>query len=77
MKMNQENQILDKKDSNNNEQIDNLNNIIEGVSMRIRNCNRGWLRSPGICEVCGLRPATVNLDLNFGSHRECRSCWDD
>jgi hypothetical protein len=30
-----------------------------------------------MCEVCGIREAKVNLDLTYGSHRECRSCWDD
>ena len=36
-----------------------------------------WLIKPGLCEVCGLDKATVNLDLTFCSHRECRICWDD
>ena len=75
--MNQENQILDKKNSNDNEQNNNLDDIIQGVSMQIRNYNRGWLGSPGMCEVCGLHKATVNLDLTFGSHRECQFCWND
>lgn len=30
-----------------------------------------------MCEVCGLREAKVNLNLEFGSHRECRICWND
>ena len=37
---------------------------------------RGWLGKVGICEVCGNMKATVNLNLKYGSHRECRYCWD-
>merc|ERR1712098_515439 len=29
------------------------------------------------CEMCERRPASVNLDLSAGTHRECRSCWND
>lgn len=36
-----------------------------------------WYFAEGMCEVCNLRRATVNLELKFGSHRECKSCWDD
>ena len=36
-----------------------------------------WFGEYGMCEVCGMRRAEVNLDLTCGSHRECRSCWDD
>ena len=35
-----------------------------------------WLKGKGNCEWCGRHPATVNLDLKYGSHRECRYCWD-
>ena len=45
--------------------------------MKIRSNNKGWSRGEGICEVCGLRPAELNLDLQYGSHRECRICWND
>ena len=38
---------------------------------------RDWIGKKGMCEVCTLRPATVNLDLEYGSHRECQICWDD
>ena len=41
------------------------------------NKNRDWWGKKGMCEVCTLRPATVNLDLEYGSHRECQMCWDD
>ena len=36
-----------------------------------------WYFGEGTCEVCGFNPATVNLDLKCGSHRECLSCWND
>ena len=36
-----------------------------------------WYGEEGKCEVCGLRDATVNLNLTYGSHRECKICWDD
>ncbi len=36
-----------------------------------------WVGKPGWCELCHLRPASVNLILTAGTHRECRSCWDD
>lgn len=36
-----------------------------------------WYGEEGICEICYKRVATVNLDLTYGSHRECQSCWDD
>lgn len=35
-----------------------------------------WIYGKGICEFCGHRKATVNLDLKSGTHRECRTCWD-
>ena len=46
--------------------------IIYEISMGIRGNNMGWIKGGGLCEVCGLRPAEVNLDLQYGSHRECR-----
>ena len=58
-------------------QLEDLDSLIQKTSMNIRNGNREWLRNPGLCEVCGLREATVNLDLTCGSHRECQMCWDD
>jgi hypothetical protein len=72
----------DKKENFNEEyfdkkQLENLDSLIQKTSMNIRNGNREWLRNPGLCEVCGVREATVNLDLTFGSHRECRICWND
>ena len=38
---------------------------------------RGWGGKEGMCEVCGLRRATENLMLEYGSHRECYFCWND
>ena len=38
---------------------------------------RDWWGKKGMCEVCSLRQATVNLELEYGSHRECQICWDD
>ena len=35
-----------------------------------------WLKGINMCEWCGRNPATVNLELKYGSHRECRYCWD-
>lgn len=35
-----------------------------------------WLKGPFMCEICGRNKATVNLDLKYGSHKECRYCWD-
>tara|TARA_Y100001970_G_C13951786_1_gene708607 strand:+ start:66 stop:260 length:195 start_codon:yes stop_codon:yes gene_type:complete len=29
-----------------------------------------------MCEWCGRHPATINLELKYGSYRECRYCWD-
>ena len=36
-----------------------------------------WMGEKGMCEVCSLRRATVNLELKYGSHRECQICWND
>ena len=35
-----------------------------------------WLKGINMCEWCGRNRATVNLELKYGSHRECRYCWD-
>lgn len=67
--------IENKKDCDNS--IQELNKLVVNIGMKIRGNNRGWLGKEGMCEVCGLRRAVVNLDLSSGSHRECRSCWDD
>ncbi len=61
----------------NDKTLKEINDTVQKISMGIRDNNRGWLRGGGICEVCGLRPAEVNLDLQYGSHRECRICWAD
>lgn len=61
----------------NDKDLKEINKIVEEISLNIRCNNRNWIRGEGVCEVCGLRPAEVNLDLKYGSHRECRSCWDD
>ena len=67
---------LKSSDFNNNE-LDELDKLISTISMGIRNNKVAWRGVQGMCEVCGLRKATVNLDLKYGSHRECRICWDD
>ena len=55
-----------------------LNDFIQNtLTPKVRNGQRGWLRGEGMCEWCGIRRATVNLDLTAGTHRECRTCWDD
>ena len=35
-----------------------------------------WLKGNNICEWCGRHTATINLELKYGSFRECRYCWD-
>ncbi len=35
-----------------------------------------WLNGEGMCEWCGRHKATINLNLEYGSYRECRYCWD-
>ena len=55
---------------------ESINNTIQNITKTIRK-GRDWLGKPGICENCGHREATHNLDLKFGSHRECGSCWYD
>ena len=64
------------KDFNNNG-LDQLDVLIQNITLKIRNNNCEWRGVKGMCEVCGLRKATVNLDLKYGSHRECQICWDD
>ena len=58
--------------SNSNNQYykaNNSSNTIEKIYVK-------WCFKEGMCEICGMRKATVNLDLKSGSHRECRFCWD-
>lgn len=54
-----------------------INNLVNNITQSIRGNNRGWLGKIGICEVCKFHKAEVNLDLKYGSHRECRFCWND
>ena len=61
----------------NDKTLKQINNTVQEISMGIRGNNMGWIKGGGLCEVCGLRPAEVNLDLQYGSHRECRICWND
>ena len=60
-----------------NNDLRDINNTVQEISMGIRGNNRGWLKGEGMCEWCGLRRAEVNLELKYGTHRECRSCWGD
>ena len=60
-----------------NNQLDQLDLLIQDVTLKIRNNKYEWKGVKGMCEVCQRRIATVNLDLKYGSHRECQSCWDD
>tara|TARA_Y100001970_G_C14198075_1_gene839353 strand:+ start:400 stop:600 length:201 start_codon:yes stop_codon:yes gene_type:complete len=36
-----------------------------------------FIKNNKLCEICGKREAKINLELKFGSHRECRICWDN
>ncbi len=58
------------------EDLRKLTEKVQEISQKIRP-TRCWLLGEGICEVCGVRKAEVNLDLKAGTHRECRPCWDD
>ena len=66
-----------KESFDNDRNYEKINKMVQEISLNIRSNNRHWIKGEGNCEVCGLRPAEVNLDLKYGSHRECRSCWDD
>ena len=61
---------LDNNDIINNKKINNEdhNNIEERKNI--------WLKGINMCEWCGRNRATINLELKYGSHRECRHCWD-
>tara|TARA_Y100001934_G_C12035703_1_gene623524 strand:- start:204 stop:449 length:246 start_codon:yes stop_codon:yes gene_type:complete len=52
-----------------------LNDTLSSMYMNIRNNQSGWLKKEGMCEICGNYPAEYNLDLKYGSHRECWLCW--
>ena len=57
--------------------LDSINNLIQTkITPSVRKGVRGWLGKEGICEICGESKATVNLNLEYGTHRECRYCWD-
>ena len=58
------------------EAMESLNRTIQSMTDKIRG-GREWLGKPGMCEWCGYNEATHNLDLKFGSHRECKVCWED
>lgn len=75
--MNENKKDLNEKNKEFEEQLNKLNRIVQKSSMNIRSNNTEFLKQSGLCEVCGLRPATINLDLIFGSHRECTICWND
>tara|TARA_A100001015_G_scaffold292057_1_gene366925 strand:+ start:278 stop:472 length:195 start_codon:yes stop_codon:yes gene_type:complete len=63
--------MTENNNKNNNKNIDN--NCIK--QSKIERLNR-WLNGKDMCEICGRHKATVNLELKYGSHRECRYCWD-
>tara|TARA_B100000963_G_C22639317_1_gene679501 strand:+ start:8850 stop:9050 length:201 start_codon:yes stop_codon:yes gene_type:complete len=48
----------------------------ESIEQKLNDRKNKWLRGKGMCEWCGKHPATVNLELKYGTHRECRYCWD-
>ena len=75
MSLNNENGI--KKEEMDEGTLAKIDNLVQNISMDIRKNNRDWLKGEGKCEVCGLRFAEINLNLEYGSHRECRLCWDD
>ena len=57
----------------NNCEIYNKKNSEKELNQNRKNI---WLKGKDMCEWCGRIKATVNLDLKYGSHRECRYCWD-
>ena len=62
------------------EELQKLSSYISSIIPNIRGENgmtNSWRGKEGMCEWCGLRPATINLDLKAGTHRECQICWDD
>ncbi len=61
---------LDNNDIINNKKITNENHNNKEERKNI------WLKGINMCEWCGRNRATVNLELKYGSHRECRYCWD-
>jgi len=56
--------------------VEIINETVKQISINSKS-NSTLINEQGMCEVCGLRKAEVNLDLEFGSHRECRICWND
>ena len=58
--------------------LDDNNEVYQqDIKTKKNNIEQRWLRGPLMCEICGRHKATVNLDLKYGSHKECRYCWDD
>ena len=56
--------------------LDKCSKIGSNISSSIRgSSNPHWIYGKSWCEICGLKRATVNLDLQYGSHRECMNCW--
>lgn len=66
-------------DSSNKSKSENTkeNNMIDSQNQLEKSKRTNWLFGEGICEICGVRNATRNLNLDSGSHRECFSCWED
>ena len=70
------------------EHTETINKIIQNNNDKIREnylkmikksttSPRSWMNKEGMCEICGINKASVNLELKYGSHRECYSCWND
>ena len=62
-----------------NKEITNKNKSLhqeESIEQKLNDRKNKWLRGKGMCEWCGKHLATVNLELKYGTHRECRYCWD-
>ena len=60
--------------------LEKFNKHIQSIIPKIlseQGFEMNWKGVEGVCEWCGIRRATVNLDLKAGTHRECRQCWDD
>ena len=56
--------------------LDKCNKLLINISLSIRgSSNPEWVYGEGWCEDCGFNRATVNLELKYGSHRECMRCW--
>jgi len=58
--------------------LSDIDELLGEAVLKIRgSANPPWINGVGMCEDCGVREATVNLNLKHGTHRECERCWAD